>query len=251
MKLTSILAALVLIMITGCASSTPILPTDTSTPDIPTATPTTTDTPTPTLTFTSTVSPTTTETPTPEDTPTPTETPTPEQAIVTALGTVNCRYGPDTAYMYAWGLSEGDLANLDGRNYAATWLYVQPHDTNWHCWVAANTVNASVDVQSVDVVYPPLLVNPSVPAPSGVTTTRSGNSVIVSWNAAPPAVGLGYLIEARVCNGQYLMDVYFQTTNTSYTLTDRNGCSGDSYGQVRVFYKTGYSSAVRLNWPGH
>jgi hypothetical protein len=151
--------------------------------------------------------------------------------------------------MYAWALSENDIANLDGRNYAATWLYVQPHDTNWHCWVAASTVSASVDIQSVDVVYPPLLTNPAVPAPSGVTATRSGGNVIISWNPAPPAVGLGYLIEARVCTGAYLLDVYHQTTNTSITLSDPSGCSGDSYGQVRVFYKTGYSSAVQISWP--
>jgi hypothetical protein len=82
-----------------------------------------------------------------------------------------------------------------------------------------------------------------------VRANRNGSQVIVSWNAAPPAVDLGYLIEARVCSGGYLMDVVFSTTNTSYTLTDETSCSGDSYGQVRVFNKLGYSTAVKVAWP--
>ena len=37
---------------------------------------------------------------------------------------LNCRYGPDTAYLYAWGLEEGKTATLDGRNFASTWLLI-------------------------------------------------------------------------------------------------------------------------------
>lgn len=261
MKFPSMLSLIALFVLTGCASLTPASPTATATPIPPTATltpthtstptptSTATETPTPTETSTPTLSPTPTETATPSDTPTPSATPTQEQATVIANSTVNCRYGPDTAYLYAWGLSEGDFADLNGRNYAGTWLYVQPHDTNWNCWVAANTVTASVEIESVPVVYPPLYVNPDVPAPTGVRANRSGDSVIVSWNPAPAAIGLGYLVEARVCTGRYLVDVVYSTTNTSITLTDKDGCSGDSYGQVRVFNKKGYSAAVKLRWP--
>jgi hypothetical protein len=151
--------------------------------------------------------------------------------------------------MYAWGLSEGDLADLNGRNYAGTWLYVQPHDTNWNCWVAASAVTASVDIASIPVTYTQVYVNPSVPSPKGVKATRNKGKVTVSWNPAPAAVDLGYLIEARVCAGSYLIDVVFSTTNTSYTLTDKQSCDGDSYGQVRVSNKLGYSSAVKISWP--
>jgi hypothetical protein len=62
-------------------------------------------------------------------------------------------------------------------------------------------------------------------------------------------VGLGYLIEARICNGTYLLDVVYSTTNTSYTLSDKSGCSGDSYGQVRAFNKLGYGAPTKLAWP--
>ena len=226
-------------------------PTATATASFtPSPTPTETLTPTPTLTPTATLSPTPSNTPTPTETPTPTFTPTLPAPEIIADANVNCRYGPDTAYLYAWGLSEGDSAQLDGRNYAATWLWVKPHDTDWHCWVTADAVTANVDLSYVPVVYPPLLTNPSVGPPSGVSASRSGNKVTISWSAAPPAVDLGYLIEARICttNG-YLLDVAYTTTNTSYTLTDATSCEGDSYGQVRVQNKLGYSTAVKVPWP--
>ncbi|NIS78655.1 MAG: hypothetical protein GTO14_00125 [Anaerolineales bacterium] len=260
MKFSSILAALPILFLVGCATATPpptptpVPPTETFTPTIthtPTSTSTHTLTPTPTETSTPTITPTSTDTPTSTSTPSATVTPTEETPIVTADGQVNCRYGPDKAYLYAWGLSEGDTAQLNGRNYAGTWLYVQPHDTVWNCWVAASTVTASVEIDSVPVVYPPLYVNPDVPAPTGVRANRSGDNVTVSWNAAPPAIDLGYLIEARVCTGRYLVDVYYNTTNTSIIIIDKDGCSGDSYGQLRVFNKKGYSTAVKIRWPGN
>jgi len=262
---TLIFAIVTFLLLTGCATEAPPLPTSTPTSIPPTTTstqtatftstytptvtvtasitPTATDTPTVTLT------PTETDTPTPIDTPTPSITPTEEPATITADGNVNCRYGPDPVYLYAWLLSDGDTAQLDGRNYAGTWLWVLPHDTDWHCWVAASFVTASVDIMTVPTVYPPIYINPSVPAISGVKASRSGSSVTISWNPAPPSVDLGYLIEARICSGTYLMDVVYSTTNTSYTLNDKTGCSGDSYGQVRVFNKLGYGPPYKIAWP--
>lgn len=247
----TVTSCLLIILLSACAQVTPPPPTSTPSPIPPTATPTATITltPTVTLTLTPTNSPTATLSPTPTDTTTPTITPTEEIPYVTADGEVNCRYGPDADYLYAWGLSEGDLAELKGRNYEGTWLYVQPHDTDWTCWVAASTVTASVEIESVAVVYPVIYVHPSVPNPTGVKATRSGGSVTISWNPAPDAIGLGYLVEARICTGSYLIDVVESTTNTSITLTDKDGCSGDSYGQVRVFDKRGYSAPVKIKWP--
>jgi hypothetical protein len=190
-------------------------------------------------------------TPTHTETATPTITPTEEAPYITADGEVNCRYGPDADYLYAWGLSEGDFASLEGRNYEGTWLYVKPHDTDWTCWVAASAVSASVEISSVDVVYPVIYVHPSVSNPSGVKATRNGSSVTISWNAALDAIGLGYLVEARICAGSYLLDVVESTEGLSITLTDTDGCSGDSYGQVRVFDKRGYSAPVKIKWPKH
>jgi hypothetical protein len=248
----------VLILQFGCNAAlpqaTPTRPPPTATltsrpSDTPTSTLTSTDTPIPTETPTPSASPTASDTPTPEDSPTPTDTETPEPLTIAANGSVNCRYGPSQAYLYAWGLSEGDTAVVKGKDANGTWLWVQPHDTTWNCWVSTSAVTLNGDIATVKVVYPQLLTNSAVGPPSGVHAVRNGDKVTVTWSAAPPAVELGYLIEARICMGQYLWDVYYSTTNTSYTITDPQTCSGESYGQLRVFNKLGYSTAVRIPWP--
>lgn len=246
-------------MLAGCSAG---LPTATATKE-PTATPTPSPTPTstasitntPTLTPTSTAtdtpspSPTVTHTATPAATPTPSLSPTPEPITATADGTVNCRYGPSQAYLYAWGLHEGDIALVKGKNANGTWLWVEPPDTTWTCWVSASAMSLDGDLGSVKIVYPSVITHPDVPGPSGVSATRSGDSVTISWDAAPPSEGLGYLIEARICLGAYLWDVAYQTQNTSYTIKDPQSCAGDSYGQLRVFNKLGYSESVKIPWP--
>lgn len=257
MRKLLIVSILVLIVLTGCDVIAPSpTATPTSTPTYtPTATFTSTSTSTPTITPTPTSTPTSTHTPTPSDTPTPTETSTPtvtdtlEPATITSNGHVNCRYGPNTAYMIAWELHDGDLAMLDGRNYNKTWLYVKPHDTDWHCWVAASAVTPSVDVSLIAKVSTSLYIHPEVPSLKGLSASRNGNKVTITWYAAPPSVGLGYLIEASVCSGGYIVDAIYTTTNTATTLTDDSGCSRSGRGQVRVFNKLGYSSPVSIPWP--
>lgn len=250
---------LLMILLSGCSAAQPA-PTPTSVPPTPTTVPPT-ETPEPSATPSPTVepsatntpspspSPTITETPTPADSPTPTATETPEAAIATALGSINCRYGPDKQYLYAWGLSEGDTAEVKGANGTRQWLWVTPHDTTWTCWITASAVELNVDIETINVVYPALFTNAAVPAPGGVSANRNGDKVTVSWNAAPPSVDLGYLIEARVCLGTYPWDMVFSTTNTSYTITDPTSCSTNSYGTLRVFNKLGYSTAVTIPWP--
>jgi hypothetical protein len=247
------------INLTACAQ-TQAQPTPTGLP--PTATsPPPTDTEEPSPTASATVepsathtaspspSPTITETPTPADSPTPSPTFTPEAAIATATGSINCRYGPDKQYLYAWGLSTGDTAEVKGKNATGEWLWVTPHDTVWNCWITASAVELNVDIENIKVIYPTLLTHPQVGAPTGVHAVRNGDKVTISWNPAPPAIDLGYLIEARICLGAYLWDMVFSTTNTSYTINDPKTCASGSYGTLRVFNKLGYSTAVTIPWP--
>ncbi len=263
------LIILYLITLAGCTTTTPSQPTNTPTSIPPTAslthtptfTPTSTSTNTATFTPTSTITPTTTPTqthsptPTVTDTPIPTETPTASitptavPPTVTAIMDANCRYGPGKAYLFAYGFYEGYEGKLKGRNETTTWLWIQPEGLSWSCWVAASTVTASVELDTVPVVWVQLYVHPEVPAPSGVTANRSGQKVIISWNPAPPAIELAYLIEARICSGGFLYDVAYSTTNTSYTITDETSCARDSYGQLRVSNKLGYGPAVSIPWP--
>ena len=227
-------------------TDTVVLLTDTAEPSL---TPSPTTEPSPTQTASPSPSPTMIETPTPEDSPTPSSSPTAETAVATALGSINCRYGPDKQYLYAWGLSDGDTAEVKGKNATGQWLWVTPHDTIWNCWITSSAVELNVELDSILVIYPTLLTHPQVEPPSGVHATRNGDSVTVSWNPASPAIDLGYLIEARVCLGAYLWDMVFSTTNTGYTINDPTSCSSDSYGTLRVFNKLGYSTAVTIPWP--
>lgn len=252
---------LILLLLVGCSTTTQAPPTPTFTPIVPTATSTHTPTPTPTITPsptptttpsqtpTATLTPTPSDTPTPTDTETPTITPTEEPATVTAIKDANCRLGPGTVYLYSYGFILDDIASFDGRNYDGSWYFIQPNGLAWHCWVGSTTVSANVDPMTVHVVYPSLPTSPSVSRPTGVSASRNGSKVTISWNPAAPAVDLAYLIEARICPGGFLLDVAFVTTNTSYTLTDATSCSGDSYGQVRVQNKLGYSTSISIAWP--
>ena len=247
------------IAISACAQSqaqpSPTIapPSPTSAPPtetiVPSATPSPTIEPSATPTASPSPSPTITETPTPEFSPTPSATATPEAAIATALGSINCRYGPDKQYLYAWGLSEGDTAEVKGKNATGAWLWVIPHDTIWTCWITASAVELNADIDSIGVVYPTLLTNSAVAPPTGVNAQRNGDKVTISWDPASPAIDLGYLIEARICLGAYPWDMVFSTTNTAYTITDPTTCSPDSYGTLRVFNKLGYSTTVTIPWP--
>ncbi|MGD8622580.1 MAG: hypothetical protein PVH60_11530 [Anaerolineales bacterium] len=227
-------------------SETPFPATETT---VPSSTPSPTLTQPPTSTASPSPSPTITASPTLENTSTPTLTATPEAAVAVAQGQINCRYGPDKAYLYAWGLSEGDRADIKGKNATGDWLWVTPHDTVWNCWITASAVELNVAIEEIDVVYPQLLTNSEVGPPKGVSAVRNGDKVTISWNPAPPAIDLGYLIEARICLGAYQWDMVFRTQNTSYTITDPKTCGAASYGQLRVFNKLGYSTAVKINWP--
>lgn len=89
----------------------------------------------------------------------------------------------------------------------------------------------------------------SIAPAKGVGAGRSGSSVNISWSAAAPAVELAYFIEARICSGGFPVDVFYTTTSTSISLTDETSCGPDSYGQVRVQNKLGYSTAVSIPWP--
>jgi len=256
---TKIFGVLLAFLVAGCNSAAPATETPTATKvpptetpakvATPTYTPTSTPTPSPTLTSTATITPTASFTPTATVTDLPTHSPTPPPPEIMADVNLNCRYGPDQAYLYAWGVDEGKTATLDGRNYASTWFWVQPWDAVFHCWVTSSGATENVDLSTVPVVYPPLQTNPSVAPAKGVGANRSGSSVNISWSASPPAVELAYLVEARICSGGFPVDVFYTTTSTSLTLTDQTSCGADSYGQVRVQNKLGYSTAVSIPWP--
>jgi hypothetical protein len=157
--------------------------------------------------------------------------------------------GPDVVYLYNVTFDEGTLARVDGRNSAKTWLWIQIEGYDHHCWIIASAAVLDGDIDLIPRVPSDPPASPSVSSPAGVHATRSGSAVTIAWNPAAPSVDLHYLIRALVCNGQYLIDVIDTTTNTSYTVRDKAGCSGSSSGRVFVVNRLGYSVPVSVSWP--
>jgi len=230
---------------TQTASSTLTI-TNTFTPTytvIPSDTPIPPDTQVPTDTVTL------TDTPLPTNTPSVTSSPTLEGATVSTEQNVNCRWGPNTVYLVAGLFREGATAQLDGRDWAGNWVWIQMEGFSYHCWVATSTVIVQGDLDSVKKLPGDPPINSAVPAPTGIRAVRDGNKVIVSWNPAPSAVDLHYLVRANLCNGQYVLEWIDETTNTAYTFQDKQGCAGTSSAKIHVVNKTGYSAPVSVPWP--
>lgn len=242
------------LFIDACAPSEAEIATMTAT--MWTATPTATDTPTPTstLTPTATLTPTPTETPTPEATATPTETPTPEAPMGTAKLNAFCRWGPGEAYRSSGILfKEGTVAVIEGKRETGDgkWYLIRMPDAKWSCWSHSSTMDVSGDAGAIRLVRVYVPENSSVPAVGGVSASRNGSKVTISWSPAPSAPELEYLFEGIICTSAgYALEVAYSTTSTSMTVTDTKQCSSiGSFGTIRAANKLGYASAVKVPWP--
>ena len=192
------------------------------------------------------------DTPTPEATKTFTQTPTDAPFTASGLMNANCRLGPNKAYIPSGvALKEGGKVFVEGWNATndGKWYWVQLENVTWHCWVHDSTVELAFDPSSLPYVAPIVPTNASVPTANNVKATRSSNNVTITWNPAPSAPELGYLIEAGLCYDGYMVNAAFDTLNTSYTLRDDTNCSSKSFGTLRVKNKLGYSNPVTISWP--
>ncbi len=236
--------------IAALPSATPTLPSFTPAP-----TATASATPLPSATYTATpipLSPTPSASPSITPSPGPSLTPTFDFPDVTVLEQANCRYGPGTAYLYAYGLYEGDKGEVRGRNYNSTWLYIQPANTDRFCWVSKSVVEVHGDISTVRVAQTKL-PGPSVlyGAPTGVKAVREENKVTVSWKRVNMTEDddRGYLMEVYVCQKKNLIWMAVHTDKTSYVFTDEPGCKTQSSGLLYTVEKHGYSKPVKIPWP--
>jgi hypothetical protein len=218
-----------------------------------TPTSSTTSTIIPVLTRTSTLTPTSTKTPTPPPsrTPTITLTSTYSLPILTVKMQSNCRYGPGTAYLFAWGMVAGDTATVWGRNASGTWLWIQPNNINYQCWIATSLVDVTGDIFSVYVAPVRLPHSTLYGPPAGVNAVRDGNSVIVSWQPVNMTEddNRGYMIEANLCQNGNLVWMAVATMDTTVTFTDENTCPEASNGLLYTVEKHGYTDPVPIPWP--
>ncbi len=249
------------ILLTACNSSgaaSPIPPTNTASATAsPTLTATYTPSPTftntPTLTVTATITRTATRTRTPTSTLTPSITPTPTYSFptITALMQSNCRYGPGTAYLYAWGMYTGDTGTVWGRNDSGTWLWIQPDNIPYQCWISASVVEIHGDIFTLRVAPVRLPHSTLYGPPTGITSMRDGNSVTVFWQPVNMTEddNRGYMIEANLCQDGILIWMAVATMDSTYTFTDETTCSETSNGLLYTVEKHGYTDPVPIPWP--
>jgi len=249
-------------ILSGCQAPFPA-ETTLPAPTEPTAsqTPARTPTPIPTSTHTATLTPLPSNTPTGTSTrtaiPTPTVTPTYTILRAKVLVRANCRYGPGWPYLYKYGLVVGSNFEVLGRTDAGTWLLVQgvgDHDNA--CWVKADLMDVKGDVMTVQPTYIPLPQSPYYVPPTGVTASRDGDNVTVSWNAISLRAGdetasPPYLLEAWLCQDGQLIFTPVGTYETMVTVVDEAGCAEPSHGRVFGVEKHGYTNWVEVPWPGH
>jgi hypothetical protein len=98
---------------------------------------------------------------------------------------VNCRFGPGIAYAVTGALIAGRQAEVIGKSIDATWWYVRnPSDPSTNCWLSADFVLVTGNVDSLPVVGPPEI---------GVTNIRvqvDPVSMNVGCAAFPQTVGV-------------------------------------------------------------
>ncbi len=227
--------------------------TSTQTPT-PTATSTPTPSSTPTATFTSTTTYTPTITLTPSITPTPTVTPTATFDFPDAevnVSAAHCRYGPDTAYLHAGDLYEGDHGLVWNRNYNAGWLWVRFDKLTYACWVSATVVEVAGDPFTVVTYVSPLPTSVLYGPVQNVSADRQGDQVTVTWDELWMTVDddRGYFLEVRLCTAAGLIDDYAHTDGTSYTFTDLTTCGSQAGGRISAVEKHGYTDFVPIPWP--
>jgi len=69
---------------------------------------------------------------------------------------VNCRFGPEISYAIVGALLTGRQAEVIGKNTDATWWYVRnPSDPSTNCWLSADFVVVTGNVEALPVVSPP------------------------------------------------------------------------------------------------
>ena len=223
-----------------------------------TSIPSPTRTPVPSLTFHPSPSLPPSPTPPPPETPPPTPLPTYTRLRGTVIvAQANCRYGPGYPYLYKYGLLEGNRLEIIGRNEAGTWIEVQAIGGSNPCWVKADLMKIQGDVMAVMPIAPEdvrLPMSPYYGPLTGVSATRQGDEVIVSWKplvlrAGDDSEQFPYLIEAWVCEAGKIVFTPIGTYATAIKITDQPGCSTPSHARVYGVEKHGYTKWVAVPWP--
>jgi len=96
--------------------------------------------------------------------------------------------------------------------------------------------------------------SPYYDALKGISASREGNIVTVSWgklelNAGDDSLQIPYLIEAWVCQGGEFVFRAVGSKTLSAKVQDEGGCEETSYARLFGVEKHGYTRWVQIPWP--
>ncbi|UYN89126.1 MAG: hypothetical protein KIT08_08490 [Anaerolineales bacterium] len=235
-----------------------LAPAPTETPLPPPATITPSETPVPSATAT----PTETPTPVPTATDTPTITPTyvtSLRAKVLVEGRLSCRFGPGADYLYKFTFPGGVNIEVVGRMEHSNWVLAQAIGGNNRCWVNGGEeyLQFNGDRNSLPPRDPHTVLAWSyiyTYGLSGVSASRSGNTVTVSWygiqlNAGDDSEQTPYIVEAWVCQGGEYVFTAVGSWGRSAQVVDDRSCGIPGYARVAAAEKHGYTPFVDVPWP--
>ncbi len=249
-----------LALLCGCApaAASPLpAPTGTSSPSAaPSATAASTATTAPALTATARPTPSPSPSPSPSASPSPVPTYLKLRGVVTIEQAV-CHYGPGAPYLYKYGVYQGSnlevLRRVEGGNY----IEVQAIGGSNACWVREDYLalkGSLTDLQPVPADQVALPLSPYYGPPTGVSASRAGSRVTVSWNALVLRAGddseqTPYIVEAWVCRAGQIVFEPAGTYHTSVEITDEPGCAAPSRARLLAAEKHGYTLPVEIPWP--
>lgn len=241
------------LFLAACGPSAPPTPTPSNTQLPATATETASITPSPTETATATLTTTPTETLTPSVTPT--------YALirgkVTVDGRLTCRVGPGPDYLYKFTFGDRAAIDLLGRMEFSEWVLVRAAGGTNRCWVNSNFVEFEGGLDALAPTDPHIVLPWSyiyLSGLSGVSATRNGSTVTVSWNgirlnAGDDSLQTPYIVEAWVCLGGQPVFVELGTYANALDVEDEGGCGIESHARVSAAEKHGYTPFVSVPWP--
>jgi hypothetical protein len=157
------------------------------------------------------------------------------------------------AYLYRWGLYPGDTADVRGRNWDGSWLWIHPSNLppKNNCWASKIVLNETLDNALIPFVTVALPHTTFAGPPGNVTAVRKGDHVTVNWGEVPLSdeKRRGYLLEAMVCENSALFPLIVQTDKPTYTFRDDLDCKSPSSALLYTAEKHGYSDPVKVPWP--
>ncbi len=141
----------------------------------------------------------------------------------------------------------------------SNWVLVRAIGGTNRCWVNGSPEYLQIngDLMSLVPVDPHIVIAWSyiyLNGLTGVTATRAGNVVTVSWNGIQLNAGddseqSPYLVEAWVCQGGQYVFTAVGSYRHSVDIVDEGGCGMASKARVAAAEKHGYTPFVEIAWP--